>query len=76
MNLLSSSVYKNMTEVKQSMPELSLRCRDIGMDCPFEVIETSRPGLMRKYAEHAESLHNLPFLSADQLLKIHRAIKK
>ena len=76
MNLLSSSLYKNMTEVRQNIPEVSLRCRDIGMDCPFEVTEASRTGLLRKYAEHAESSHNLPFLSADQLLKIHRAIKK
>jgi len=59
------------------LPEMvSVACRDIGIDCPFEVYAISHQELMRKFTEHVEFDHNLPFLSADILLKIKKAIKK
>jgi len=57
-------------------PVLSFRCRDIGMDCPFEVTGTTKNKIYREFIGHAESTHNVTVLSADLLFKINEAIKK
>ena len=57
-------------------PVLSFRCRDIGMDCPFEVTGTTKNKIYREFIGHAESSHNVTVMSADLLFKINEAIKK
>ena len=65
-----------MTELKPGTPELPFRCSDIDLDCSFEATEMTEPLLLRKYTEHAEYSHNLPFLPPDVLMKIKKATKK
>ena len=54
----------------------SFKCRDIGMDCPFEASAPSREELMAKITEHANKVHNLNPPPADLVEKIKKAIKK
>ena len=66
---------ENLTEVKQTTSELSFCCRDIGPDCPFESTGTTEQRFQKKFVNHAEFSHDLPFLSADIFLKIRKALK-
>lgn len=70
------SEYENVTPVMPENPVMSLRCRDIGMECSFEAHGSTRHGLMREFIEHAESTHNMPVLSAEIIFKVHNAITK
>jgi predicted small metal-binding protein len=54
----------------------SFKCRDIGMDCPFEASAPSREELMAKITEHANKVHHLNPPPADLVEKIKKAIKK
>lgn len=54
----------------------SIRCRDLGFDCSFKAWGTTVPETMRTYIRHAESVHNLPVLSADALFLIAERIRK
>ena len=54
----------------------SFKCRDIGMDCPFEASAPSREELMAKITEHANKVHNLNPPPADLVEKIKKAIKE
>jgi predicted small metal-binding protein len=45
------------------------------MDCSFETTGTTDSEIMKKFIEHAKSAHNMPFLTADILLKVKKAIK-
>jgi predicted small metal-binding protein len=51
-------------------------CKDIGMDCCFEVHAQNEMELMRKFIHHAEPAHNMPVLPAEVIAKIQKAIKK
>jgi predicted small metal-binding protein len=53
----------------------SFTCRDIGIDCPFEVQATTDHEIMRKFIDHAESDHKMQVLSADIIFKVQNAIK-
>ena len=54
----------------------SFKCRDIGMDCPFEASAPSREELMAKITEHANKVHHLNPPPADLVEKIKKAIKE
>ena len=54
----------------------SFKCRDIGMDCPFEASAPSREELMAKITEHADKVHHLNPPPADLVEKIKKAIKE
>ena len=60
----------------QEAPVMSFRCKDIGMDCPFEAHGSTAHELMRKFIDHAEPVHNMQILSADFIFDVHNAIKK
>jgi predicted small metal-binding protein len=54
----------------------SFKCKDIGMQCPFEAKANTRAELMKKITEHAAKAHNMkaPF-PPDMTEKINKAIK-
>lgn len=79
MNLSGSSVkseYENMNAIMQEAPVMSLRCKDIGMDCSFEAHGSTAHELMRKFIGHAESTHNMQVLSPDIIFNVSNAIIK
>lgn len=51
-------------------------CKDIGMDCSFEAQGTTSNEIMRKFIDHAESVHKMQVLPADIIFKVQHAIKK
>lgn len=55
----------------------SFKCKDLGMNCPFEATAKNEEELMKKITEHAAKAHNMkaPF-SPDMMAKIKKAIKK
>jgi len=55
---------------------VSFTCRDLGMDCSFETTGTTDNEMMKKFIEHAKSAHNMPFLTADVIFKVKKALKK
>ena len=54
----------------------SFKCRDIGMDCPFEASAPTKEELMKKISEHAASVHNIKTVSPELKEKIDKAIKE
>jgi predicted small metal-binding protein len=54
---------------------VSLTCRELGMDCSFEMTGTTNSEIMKRFIDHAQSAHNLPVLTADVLFKVKKAIK-
>ena len=55
----------------------SFKCRDIGMDCPFEASAATDEELMKKITEHATTVHNMkPPFSEDFVAKVKNAIKE
>ena len=55
---------------------VSLSCRDLGMDCSFEMTGTTERELLKKFIDHAESVHQMPVLTADVIFRIQKAMKK
>jgi predicted small metal-binding protein len=55
---------------------VSFACRDLGMDCSFEMTATTEGEIVKKFIDHAESAHNMPVLTADIMFKMKKAIKK
>jgi predicted small metal-binding protein len=55
---------------------VSLKCRDIGMDCSFETTGITDSEIMKKFIDHAESAHKMPFLTADVIFKVKKVMKK
>ncbi len=60
----------------QATPVMTLRCSDIGINCPFEVEGSTGRELMRKMIDHAESAHGIPVLAPEMLLKIQTVIMR
>ena len=54
----------------------SFKCKDIGMDCPFETKADSVPDLMKEIATHAATVHKMKDVPPDMMMKIKMAIKK
>jgi len=61
---------------QDTTPGISLCCRDIGLDCSFEVVGETRPAILREFIRHAESSHNMPVLSAMILFRIKESMKQ
>lgn len=57
------------------MPSYSFKCRDIGMDCGFEVKSDEKDSLMSKIGTHAKEAHKMDSISPDLLKKVEAAIK-
>jgi predicted small metal-binding protein len=53
----------------------SFKCKDIGMDCPFEVKTKSEEDLMKLIASHAATEHKMKDVPPDMLKKIKAAVK-
>jgi predicted small metal-binding protein len=55
---------------------VSLNCRDLGMDCSFELTGTNEREIMRKFIDYAETELKMPVLTADTIYRVQMAIKK
>jgi predicted small metal-binding protein len=53
----------------------SFKCKDIGMDCPFEAEADTEKELMAKVAKHAKEAHGIETISPELQDKIKQAIK-
>jgi predicted small metal-binding protein len=54
---------------------VSFKCKDIGMDCPFETNAPNVAELDDKIADHARKDHNIPSLDKEKWMKIHKVMK-
>jgi predicted small metal-binding protein len=54
----------------------SIKCKDIGMKCGFEVKDENQEELMQILALHAEKSHNMKTIPPDVMEKVKKAIKK
>ncbi|OPY31441.1 MAG: hypothetical protein A4E32_01897 [Methanomassiliicoccales archaeon PtaU1.Bin124] len=54
----------------------SFKCKDVGMNCPFEAEAKTEGELMTKIATHAAQAHGMTTVPADMMTKIKGAIKK
>jgi predicted small metal-binding protein len=54
----------------------SFKCKDIGMNCGFEVKDDNQDELMKIVALHAQNTHNMKEVPAETVEKIKKAIKK
>jgi predicted small metal-binding protein len=55
----------------------SFKCKDMGMDCGFEVKDTSQGELQQIVSLHLEKTHNQKVpLPPDVMEKLRKAIKK
>jgi predicted small metal-binding protein len=54
----------------------SLKCKDIGMQCGFEVKDDDENELMKILALHAENTHNIKEISPELAEKVKKAIKR
>jgi predicted small metal-binding protein len=54
----------------------SIKCKDIGMKCGFEVKDEDQNEMMQILALHAEKTHNLKTIPPDLMQKVQKAIKK
>jgi predicted small metal-binding protein len=52
-----------------------LRCKDVGMDCDFEVRATTEEEILQKAAEHAQTAHNMKEIPPDVVTKVRAAIR-
>ncbi len=53
----------------------SFKCRDIGMNCPFETAGKNEDEIMKKITEHAGKVHNMKTIDRGTMEKIKGAIK-
>jgi predicted small metal-binding protein len=53
----------------------SIKCKDIGMTCGFELKDDDRDELMQLLAMHAEKTHNMKTIPPDVMKKVQEAIK-
>ena len=54
----------------------SFKCKDLGMNCGFEVKDENQDEMMSIIAMHGEKSHNIKQVSPDMMEKIKKAIKK
>jgi predicted small metal-binding protein len=52
-----------------------LRCRDIGMDCSFEVHADTEEEILNKAAEHALAVHNMKEITKEIVEKVRAVIR-
>ena len=53
-----------------------LRCKDVGMDCDYEVRGENETEILAKAAEHAKTKHNLTDIPPEVLTKVKASIKE
>jgi predicted small metal-binding protein len=53
----------------------SFKCKDIRMDCPYEVTAKTSAELMRMIMEHEKKEHHMKAVPHDIMEKIKKAIK-
>lgn len=54
----------------------SYKCKDIGMQCGYEVKADSEEELMKNIAGHAERAHGMKEIPPEVMEKVKKAIKK
>jgi predicted small metal-binding protein len=54
----------------------SIKCKDLGMKCGFEVKDENQDEMMQILALHAEKTHNIKEFPNDLMEKVKKAIKK
>ena len=54
----------------------SIKCKDLGMKCGFEVKDENREEMMQILVMHAEKTHNMKVIPPDIMHKVEKAIKK
>ncbi len=52
-----------------------LRCRDIGLDCDFEIRAETEEEILKKAAEHAQTTHNMKEITEEIVEKVRAAIR-
>jgi len=52
-----------------------LKCRDVGMDCNFEVRAKTEEEILKKAAEHAKTVHNMKEITKEVVEKVRAAIR-
>jgi predicted small metal-binding protein len=52
-----------------------LRCRDVGMDCDFEARAETEEEILKKAAEHAQTVHNMEEIPEEVLAQVRAAIR-
>ena len=52
-----------------------LKCRDVGVDCDFEVHGKTQEEILQKAAEHAKSCHQGVQMTPELMAKVMGAIK-
>jgi predicted small metal-binding protein len=59
------------------MPEQNkhLRCRDVGLDCDYEVRAQTEDEVMRQAAAHAQRVHGINEISPDLANRVRAAIR-
>ena len=53
----------------------SIKCKDVGLDCDFEVAADTEDELMKKIAEHAAEVHDMKTIPPEVIEKVKAAIK-
>ena len=79
MNSLTASVEcvdENKTDVMHKIPGKSFCCQDIGLNCSCKIYGSTAQEIMKQFIDHAETAHNMQFLSADVIFKMQKAINK
>jgi predicted small metal-binding protein len=51
-----------------------LRCRDVGMDCKFEVRAETEEEILKKAVEHAQAVHAMKEIPKEVVEKVRAAI--
>ncbi len=54
---------------------VSFKCKDIGIDCPFEAKADNVHDLENKIAEHARTAHGKEHLSQEEWIQIKKQMK-
>jgi predicted small metal-binding protein len=52
-----------------------LRCKDVGMDCDFEVRSTTEDEILRQAGEHAHTAHSMKEIPPEVVARIRAAIR-
>lgn len=52
----------------------SFRCKDMGMNCPFETSTPDREELMKRIKKHARNMHDIMEITPEMQKKIEKAI--
>jgi predicted small metal-binding protein len=54
----------------------SIKCKDLGMSCGFELKDDNEAEMMQLLAMHAEKTHNMKPIPPEVLEKVKKAIKR